>query len=436
MPELLQRIEQSALEPVALNRVFDLVLAICRRSAYLVLLAQHPQALDRMLDLFQNSEWIAAKVIRFPALLDELIDPALGRQIPDCEELERSIDRILDASQGAEAVLEGLNYLKLATELRVAVAQLKGSLGADAVQRALSDLAAALIRGVLEVAGREIVLRHGGFVADRAQANGQGLMGIVGYGTLGAAELGYESDLDIVFLFSPVDGLSGGNRPLPPDRYFARLAQRVLSFLTVMTPSGRLYEVDTRLRPNGRAGSLVSNTRAFRDYQLNQAWTWELQALTRARFIAGNPDVAVEFNRIRQDALCRNRKTSKLAAELLAMRDKMDAEHIDSAHIDSATSPKHRRGGLIDIEFVAQLGVLTTARAYPRVLQAHGTLDQLRELQAIGWLSEADAAVLESTLLALRERRLMASLIEAGSSAGLETAAAANVFNRIVCRDS
>jgi glutamate-ammonia-ligase adenylyltransferase len=430
MPELLQRFDQTALDQVAINRVFDLVLAICRRSAYLVLLVQHPKALDRMLDLFGQSEWVAAKVIRFPALLDELIDPALGRQIPDRSEFERSVDRIVGAAQGTEAILEGLNYLKLANELRIAVGQLKGSLGAAEVQTALSNLAAALVRGILEIAGQEIILRHGVFPSGEHRSANHCCMGVIGYGTLGAAELGYESDLDLVFLFTPAQGTSDGRRPLPPDQYYARLAQRVLSYLTVMTPSGRLYEVDTRLRPNGRAGSLVSSTRAFREYQLKEAWTWELQALTRARFIAGSPDVAVEFNRIRQDALCRERDGEALAADLLAMRQKMDAEHGTDAGGDRSESSKHRRGGLIDIEFIAQLGVLSTARAYPRVLQAHGTLAQLRELQAIAWLCDADAAVLETTLLRLRAQRLMASLIEESETPDVDTEAVTVVFHR------
>jgi glutamate-ammonia-ligase adenylyltransferase len=427
MPGLLQRLDRKSLDEKVLNRVFDLVLAVCRRSAYLVLLEQNPKALDRMLELFDRSDWIAAKVIRFPALLDELIDPSLGRQIPDREDLSRGVQRILGTAQGNEAVLEGLNYLKLATGLRIAVSQLRGKLLGEEAQTALSDLATALLGGVLEVAGHEIETRHGVFPECDEPALRQGNMAIIAYGSLGAGELGYDSDLDIVFLFESGKDMSDGLRPLPPERYFTRLAQRVLSFLTVMTPSGRLYRVDTRLRPNGRAGSLVSRFTAFREYQLNQAWTWEIQALTRARFIAGRQSLAANFLRIRQEVLCRQRNETELTADLLQMRRKMTREH-NTAHLSQLRSAKHQPGGLIDIEFVAQLGVLVSARLFPRVLRATGTLHQLRELMSIGWLTAEEARSLEDTACLLRQQRMMMSLTQEEHCTLADTTAAADIF--------
>jgi glutamate-ammonia-ligase adenylyltransferase len=436
MPELLDRLDQKSFDEDALNRVFDLVLAVCRRSAYLVLLVQHPKALDRMLELFERSDWIAGNVIRFPALLDELIDPSLGRHIPGPDDLARSVDRILEAAQGTENLLESLNYLKLANSLRIAVGQLEGSLDGEQARAALSHLAAALVTGVLELAAREIESRHGGFPAVASPRSGgpsalhdrHGGLAVIGYGSFGALELGYESDLDIVFLFEPAADASDGARPLPPERYYARLAQRLLSFLTVLTPSGRLYEVDTRLRPNGRAGALVSSISAFREYQLGEAWTWELQALTRARYVAGNAAIAAQFNRIRQDVLCQPRDPHALAAELLEMRRRMHREHEGDAHLDVAQSPKHQPGGLIDIEFVAQLGVLSSAHLYPRVIQATGTLAQLQELQAIGWLSQAEYDILAECLRRLRRSRMMSALLPGPQEQPMDTQAAADVF--------
>jgi glutamate-ammonia-ligase adenylyltransferase len=427
MPGLLQRLDRKSLGEKALNRVFDLVLAVCRRSAYLVLLEQNPKALDRMLELFDRSDWIATKVIRFPALLDELIDPSLGRQIPEREDLSRGVQRILGAAQGTEAVLEGLNYLKLATRLRIAVSQLRGKLPGEEARTALSDLATALLGGVLEIAGHEIEIRHGAFPESDEPALRQGNMAIIAYGSLGAGELGYDSDLDIVFLFEPGKEMSDGLRPLPPERYFTRLAQRVLSFLTAMTPSGRLYKVDTRLRPNGRAGSLVSSFTAFREYQLNEAWTWEIQALTRARFIAGGQSLAANFLRIRQEVLCRQRNEMELTADLLEMRRKMTREQ-NTAHVSQLQSPKHQPGGLIDIEFVAQLGVLVSARLFPRVLRATGTLRQLRELMSIGWLTAEEARSLEDTACVLRQQRMMMSLAQEEHCTLADTTAAADIF--------
>jgi len=430
MPGLLERLDRLSPGGPVLNRVFDLVLSICRRSAYLVLLEQNPKALDRMLELFERSEWIAAQVIRFPALLDELIDPALGRQIPDQAGLSLSVERILGAAQGTESVLEGLNYLKLATVLRIAVSQLSGNLDAEKAQSALSGLASALLGGVLTLARRELETRHGRFAGSGRSADEEENMAIIGYGSLGAEELGYESDLDLVFLFEAREPLSDGARPLPPERYFARLAQRVLSFLTVMTPSGRLYDVDTRLRPNGRAGSLVSSLSAFREYQANEAWTWELQALTRARFITGSRALAAEFNRVRVDVLCRQRNEAELAHDLLEMRMKMRQEQQNNLHPDAVQMAKHQPGGLIDIEFVAQLGVLSSARLFPRVLQVTQTLKQLDELKFIGWLSGDEARILQETARKLCEYRLMLSLSEEDHPAPEDTRAAACIFER------
>ena len=245
-------------------------------------------------------------------------------------------------------------------------------------------------------------------------------MAIIAYGTLGAGELGYDSDLDIVFLFEAGDEMSDGPRPLPAERYYARMAQRVLSFLTVMTPSGRLYEVDTRLRPNGRAGSLVSSSiGAFREYQLNEACTWELQALTRSRFIAGNPALSVRLDQIRQEVLGRPRDPEKLRSDLQDMRQKMrqksQKEHAASARFDAAHSPKYQPGGLIDIEFIAQLGILASAHSFPKVLKATGTLPQIAQLNSIAWLTEDEALVLEQTVSKLRQQRMIASLAPGGA---------------------
>lgn len=433
MPELLDRLDRRDLDVDSLNRVLDLVLAVCRRSPYLVLLVQQPKALDRMLELFERSAWIADQVIRFPALLDELIDPALGRHLPGHEDLALSVARVLEAAQGTEGVLESLNYLKLATTLRIAVGQLQGNLDGEEARAALSRLADAVLGGVLDIATAEIADRHGRF----GGAADSGSLAIVGYGSLGSSELGYHSDLDIVFLFDTAptgrdgpaaDPQSDGPRPLPPERYFARLAQRVLSFLTVMTPSGRLYEVDTRLRPNGRSGSLVSSVGAFREYQMNEAWTWELQALTRARFVAGSPAVAAQFIRVRQEVLCRSRDEQELAAELGEMRQRMNREHAADAHVDVEASPKHRPGGLIDIEFLAQLGVLSTACQYPRVIRATGTLAQLAELEAVGWLTAEEAATLGRTMRCLRNNRMMQSLLPGAAQEAGDTAAVARIF--------
>jgi len=434
MPLLLERINRQSPDPEIQHRIFDLVLAVCRRSAYLVLLVQHVPALDRMLELFARSEWVADRVIRFPALLDELIDPSLGRQIPDEAELADSVERLVSASQGAETMLEGLNHLKLASSLHIAVAQLHGSLLAEQAQHALSGLAASILGGVLTIAGKELERRHGRFaspgVEDGGMTPGYGQLAVIAYGSLGAEELGYDSDLDLVFLFMAGKELSDGARPLPAERYYARLAQRVLSLLTIMTPSGRLYEVDTRLRPNGRAGSLVSSMGAFEKYQVKEAWTWELQALTRARFVAGSRALSAHLDGIRQQVLCRPGDAEKLRTDLLTMRQKMLGEQNKKDLDDLDLSAKHQPGGLIDIEFIAQLGILVSAPSFPHVMKATGTLSQLSRLEAIGWLTQNEARVLKKTASKLWQQRMNTSLMPAERLAAVDTRESTRVFEQ------
>jgi len=452
MPALLSRLERLELDRSTENRIFDLVLAISRRSAYLVLLVQNAAALDRLIDLFARSEWIADRVIRFPALLDELIDPSLGSQIPQAFDLQQSVSRLLNSAPDAETALEGLNYLKLASTLRIAVAQLEGTISGQAVQTTLAALAASILQGTLNLATQELVARHGCIASDlRSPSNGPSSdsdndsgndpgnsLAIIAYGSLGSGEPGYESDLDLVFLFRDQDPDSDGARSLTADRYYARLAQRMLGLLTAMTPSGRLYEVDTRLRPNGRAGSLVSSLTAFRDYQLQQAWTWELQALTRACFIAGNSLTGQGFDAIRREVLTQPRDPQQLRTELNAMRQRIADEKGTGpgkreAGIPTAgQSAKHGPGGLVDIEFVVQLGVLTAAAGYPEVLQSSSCTEQLQALARIGWISADDAAILQQTARALHQNRLLLALVPCEPLAGVDTTESAHICRRIL----
>jgi len=431
MPVLLHRLDRRALDDRSLNRLYNLVVAISQRSAYLVLLVQNAPALDRMIELFARSEWVAAWVIRFPALLDELIDPSLGRQIPALSDLVQSVRRLMAAAQETETVLAGLNYLKLATSLRIAVAQLDGAIDCAGAQTGLANLAGAILQGVLDLATAEIESRHGrmppaGPVLEDGAGNS---LALVAYGSLGGLEPGYESDLDLVFLFDGHEGSSDGQRSLPAERYYARLAQRLLSFLTVMTPSGRLYPVDTRLRPNGRAGSLVSSLDSFAEYQCKAAWTWELQALTRARFVAGNAETGERFARIRRDVLARPRETERLRADLHDMRVRMAQEHAGTETADAP--PKHQPGGLVDIEFIVQFGVLVNAPRHPEVVASTSTLELLRCLADLGWLVSVDALVLEHTTQALQQQRMLEVLVPGEHLQRIESSQAAAIFDRL-----
>jgi glutamate-ammonia-ligase adenylyltransferase len=201
-------------------------------------------------------------------------------------------------------------------------------------------------------------------------------------GKIAGREFTYHSDLDLIFLY---EGASGPQQGPPLERFYTQVARRLLSLLATPTPSGKLYTTDTRLRPNGRAGLLVSSVTAFEKYQLEKAWTWELQALTRARALVGNDQVAGHFKRIRRAALCRPRERARVREQVLAMRQRMRAEFTGKDAL------KHGPGGLVDIDFIAQLGVLECAASCPGVLEPTGTPGQLSALAEAGWLEPRQA---------------------------------------------
>lgn len=409
MPMLLQRIDRHELSGEAVSRLLDLVLVITQRSAYLALLTENPGALDRTVELFSRSRWVADRVARFPELLDELIDPALGRHIPDREALERAVARKLEHDD-EEAALAGLNYLKQASCLRLAVAWLEGLIDEAALQASLTELAEVMIAATMDIAQAQLEARHG-------VIEGAGVA-VVGYGSLGARELGFNSDLDLVFLYREGEGQSAGRRPLAAERWFARLAQRMVALLTALTPSGRLYETDTRLRPGGRSGLLVSAIDAFETYQRKEAWTWEAQALTRARAVAGDNDLQRRFEGIRLACLRRKRDPEKLDEELAQMRDRIRKTHGDGATPELAI--KHGPDGLVDIGFIAQRGVLALAFEHPEVAEPTGAAQQLECLRAVGWLDEARHRDLQSRLKFLKKSRIGIELDAMPRGGGVE----------------
>lgn len=391
MPGLLARLDASSLTEVVVTDVLNLVLAICRRSAYLSLLVQNPSALDRMLDLFAASDWIARIVIRHPALLDELIDPNLGKLLPDKQEMQSTVNRILDTNQDAENAVLAFNHMKLSFGLRIAVAELESTLSVRQVQKILSHLAAVIIQGCYELALREASLKHGSLPGDG--------MAIIAYGSLGAEELSYNSDIDLIFLYQQEKVLSDGKRALEPERYHTGVVRRMLNFLTSSTASGRLYQVDTRLRPNGRSGLLVSSLSAFAKYQRNEAWVWELQALTRARPCAGSKTIGNEFKILREQVLSLNRDPDETRSQVRKMRERLREAHSTDHGF------KHGMGGLIDIDFIAQMGVLCAGSTGLPAVNASGTLEQLEALQKLAWLKPDQFKIMSQSLSVLTQNR-------------------------------
>jgi len=405
MPLLLERFETMAADDDVVHRVLDLVSSICRRSAYLSLLVQNPDASKRMLELFTISKRVAEAVTRYPALLDELIDPGLGAYPPTGEDIQAGVQRVLDGKNDTETSLQDLNYFKQMISLRIAVAVLKSKMSALEAGTALSELAQNLVQAVLFLSQIEMKARHG-------LLPGPGLA-VIGYGSLGACSLGFESDLDLIFLYQPADAPSDGARPLAPELYHTGVARRMLSLMSALTSSGRLYSIDARLRPNGRAGLLVSSLVAFERYQLEEAWVWELQALTRARPIAGDQQIAISFASIRQEALTKTRDKTFIKSEVQAMRERLRTAH-------GQTNPiKNGRGGLLDIEFVVQLGLLLNAEEYPAVIGSTEEVHQLQALHDCGWLNANAFKTLDKAYAQLSHARQHTALVD--ESAELET---------------
>ena len=398
MPVLLKRFEALSPGDEVANRVFDLVSAICRRSAYLSLLLQNPGATDRMLKLFATSKRVAQAVTRYPALLDELIDPSLGAHPPTGQDIDDGVQRILKGNGDTETALQHLNYFKQATSLRIAVAVLRDTLSVSEVQHALSKLAQSLIAATLKLSLQEMKTRHGHLPGPE--------LAVIGYGSLGAAALGFDSDLDLIFLYKSGSKQSTGDRPILPERYHTGVARRMLNLLSATTPSGRLYSIDARLRPNGRSGLLVSSVDAFARYQLEKAWVWELQSITRARPVAGNVEVQTAFQEARQQALTATRDHETIKQEIRDMRRRISEQHVDGDPL------KHGRGGLVDIEFVVQLGLLLNAESFPEITKPTRMSAQLDALRDCGWLDGAQFQTLDRAYLKLGQARQHKGLID------------------------
>jgi glutamate-ammonia-ligase adenylyltransferase len=276
---------------------------------------------------------------------------------------------------------------------------------------ALSQLAQSLVHAVLILSQIEMASRHG-------QLPGHGLA-VIAYGSLGACVLGFDSDLDLIFLYQSEKKQSDGARPIPAERYHTAVARRMLSLLSATTPSGRLYSIDARLRPNGRAGLLVSSVDAFSRYQLEDAWIWELQALTRARPVAGSPEVAESFTATRKQVLTATRDKTLVKDEISDMRERISIQHNDASPL------KHAPGGVLDIEFVVQLGLLLNADNFPDLIVSTEVKEQLLALQDCGWLNADVFRTLDTAYSQMSHASLQTAI--SGDRAEVDTTSLLNI---------
>ncbi len=403
-PRLLGVAGQQPDPELAFARLVGILERIAGRHAYLALLDERPQSLAKLAELAGRSAFIADELGAFPVLLDDLLDPRTLYAVPTRAALAAEIERRLAdaAADDVEFVMEMLRQFRHATVLRIAAQDLDGQLTVRQVSDRLSDLAEVVLERVWSLAWRHLARRHVGSPCRDEGRKRKVAFGIVGYGKLGGRELAYGSDLDLVFLHDGTgdDEHTTGEQPVENGVFFARLVQRIIHMLNTTTPSGVLYEVDTRLRPSGASGLLVTSLEAFAEYQRASAWTFEHQALLRARPVAGDAGLGSRFAALRVETLSRPRDAPTLRVEVADMRARMLREHggRDAAVFDLKQDP----GGMADIEFMVQYAALRAASARPGLLDATATVHLLEALRGDG-LSEADAGCLESAYLAYRQ---------------------------------
>ncbi|WP_332878184.1 bifunctional [glutamate--ammonia ligase]-adenylyl-L-tyrosine phosphorylase/[glutamate--ammonia-ligase] adenylyltransferase [Massilia sp. S19_KUP03_FR1] len=398
-------------QAATLGRLLDFFEAIARRSAYLALLTEYPHTLERVIRMMHASGWAATFLTRHPILLDELMDDR-NSAMPDFPALGAALTVELDAAAGdTERQLDILRETHHAALFRLLALDLAGELTVERLADHLSALADAIVAATIQAAWNTIATRH------REVPR----FAVIAYGKLGGKELGYVSDLDVIFLFDDDDQDAPAN--------YAKLAQRFITWMTAHTPAGILFDIDTALRPDGASGMLVSSVGAFARYQTSSAWLWEHQALTRARFCAGDAAIGAQFEAIREQVLRidRSARSTALATEVVAMRRRMRDAHVNHTTLFDL---KHDAGGMIDVEFITQYLVLRHAATYPQLTTNVGNIALLTRFAELGLIDAplaADAATAYRTMRRLQHQMRLQGQDNARVAPGLVEMHAANV---------
>ena len=394
LARLLDRAARSAVPTAAMQRVLRVLEAIGSRSSYLALLIEQPAALDRLIDVCEISAFLSRQIAEFPLLLDELIDARLFNELPSragfAQELAARMERV--AADDPERQVESLRQFQKAAIFAVALADLTHRLPLMKVSDRLTDIAELIVQCCMDLAWQQMTATYGVPHCGPTDAALRVVkIAVAGYGKLGGLELGYGSDLDLVFLHDSRGEIqqTGGDRPLDNGIFFLRLGQRIVHLLTMHSTAGRLYEVDMRLRPNGKGGFLMTGLDAFERYQHQEAWTWEHQALLRARAVAGDPALCAEFERARVRVLTQSVHRDKLGEDVAQMRARMRNEL--SKAKPGEFDIKQDWGGIADIEFLVQYWVLAHAHDHPQLLTYPDNIRQLEALVAAGIIEAATA---------------------------------------------
>ncbi len=395
MPEVLRVCAAQEDSDRTFGLVFNLVQAVLRRSVYLTLLIENSQALEQLALLCQRSQWIADQLTAFPDLLDELLDPrnlyATQTKVDLQDQLRQQTIR-LDAND-QEQQMEVVRYFVRACNLRIAASEITNRLSLMEASDQLTWTAEVVVEHVANVAWHQMVAKYGTPVPaiDKTYDGATPGFIVVAYGKVGGLEMGYKSDLDLVFLHDNLVGETiGGTKSVDSSTFFARLGQRIIHLLSTSTHAGMAYEIDMRLRPSGNSGMLVSSLSAFEKYQQQSAWTWEHQALVRSRVIAGDKTTALGFDAIRIKQLRKKRNIEKLRNDVSEMRIKM-RKHLDKSTKDGKYCLKQSSGGIVDIEFMVQFAVLAWSNKYEQLFQWTDTVRLLDAMSNAEVISEQQA---------------------------------------------
>lgn len=408
MPLLIMQCAEMASPDLALQRALSVIEKIAGRSGYLSLLANDKTTLHQFIQLIHASSWIATEIRDHPILLDELLDPRQFYRIEDKSSLRMQLREITNAidPDDTEQVMEVFRTFKRSQVLRVAAIDILNVIPLMKVSDQLSWLAEVIMEGIQAFAWQHVVNKHG---VPQCEVDGElietGFL-IVAYGKLGGIELSYQSDLDLVFLHNNngkkayTKTENDQQKSIDSSLFYARVAQRIVSLCSTLTYNGRLYEVDTRLRPNGNAGMMVSSLESFKRYQSEKAWTWERQSLVRARPIGNDKALIHEFNHIRHHILTQASDPSALRTEVREMREKMWKE-LDKSKA-GFTHLKKSPGGITDIEFIVQYLVLAHAHKHPSITQFSDNIRLLEACVEYGVVPQNTAAFLIDSYKSLR----------------------------------
>jgi glutamate-ammonia-ligase adenylyltransferase len=417
LPALLADVAKSSAQLPVLRRVLSIIEATGKRSAYFALLRENSAARERLVELCRHGDFLSAQIAAHPLLLDELIDARLLTQLPSRAAFELELAERMEQlrEEDPEQQVESLRQFQRAAFFRVAVADLSGGMPLMRVSDRLTDIAELIVERSMQLGWRQITAQFGVPLCGDGQTRREVSICAVGYGKLGGMELGYSSDLDLVFLHDSTGEhqQTAGTRSIPNQLFFVRLAQRIVHLLTMHSAAGRLYEVDVRLRPSGKGGLLVTNIDAFADYQRREAWTWEHQALLHARAVAGAPGLRERFEAERMEVLCQHVRRQDLRAEVRSMRERMRRElgSGDPARFDL----KQDAGGIADIEFLAQYWALKWAHDYPPVAMYSDTIRQLESAASADLVPQASVDVLTAAYREYRAAAHRLSLDGAGA---------------------